>query len=504
MARNFISIGKDIALTGFFSEYLPPCFSLSEKVLNFPPPNDCDIIKPISFTMSRYNGNDARRTIFIPEIGSYLSAHIFMSENNIYKELIQFTESEDYSFSPILGADRSIMRHEQSYGEIGDDVPTSEYIHNISKKLICASGAKKILRLDISNCFSSFYMHMIPAIILGANNAEIEYNKAIKKKQDPSVIVDSRYILYNNLDAIIRKQNLNRTNGLLPGILSSKLIAEAILTRIDKELAEYDIKFVRYVDDYEVFLYENNEDSIISIFTDVLKKYGFSLNFEKIQVLEFPFYIAENFEKIIHKKFEETITYSDLIELFNRFFVLEYNGAKGAIRYLLKTCEKYNVRVDDPTLYKSYLITIMANDPRSLTKSCAILINNKEKYPISSSDKLRIIDLLKKHIKNKNDLEIIWLLYLLIETNNFDDENDIVNDIVSEASELAITILLRKDYLNDSILNIVIEKANTWILLYELYQKNCIDESTFVSRLNLDKNKNMYNKFKIKNIHFVY
>lgn len=345
---------------------------------------------------------------------------------------------------------------------------------------------------------------MIPAIMLGTESAEVEYDKALKKKHDSSIIVNATYEKYSKLDEVIRKQNMNRTNGLLPGILSSKLIAEALLTRIDKELSAHKINFVRYVDDYEVFLYDNNEDAVISTFTQVLRKYGFSLNFEKIQIIDFPFYIVENFEKILYKKFETTISYSELIDIFNKFFLIEKSGTKGAIRYLLKTFEKYNIRVDDPLLYKSYLITIMANNPRSLTKSCAILIDNKDKYELTSNDKAIIIDMLKKHIANGNDLETIWLLYLLIETGNLDQDDTIIDQILLYATELSWAILLRKNLLKPEALNLVRENANSWIMLYELYQQNYIDENTFIQRLNLNKNTNMYKKFKSKGIHFVY
>lgn len=503
MARNYVSIGKEIALTGFFSEYLPPCFKLNENVLNYPPASECDLVRPLSFTMSRYNANDARRTIFIPEIGAYLAAHMYMKENDIYRELIEFTQTENYSFSPILGNDSSIMRHEQSYGGTGG-VPSSEYIENIANKMTRAIGAKKILHLDISNCFSSFYMHMIPSIMLGAEGAEKEYDNAQKKKRDSSVAVDPIYERYSKLDEVVRRQNLNRTNGLLPGILSSKLIAEALLTRIDKELSAEGVSFVRYVDDYEVFLYENNEDEIISVFTSVLRKYGFSLNFEKSQIVEFPFYVVENFEKILDNKHTKLIEYADLIDIFNKFLCLEKYGTKGAIRYLLKTFEKYNVRVDDSELYKSYLITIMANEPRSLSKSCSILINNKEKYPITPRDKDIIISMLQKHLKNGNDLETIWLLYLLIETDNIHREDDVIKDILSDASELAIVILLRKGLVSEQNLEIIKTNANSWILLYELYQMDSIDETDFFQRLNIAKNKAMYRKLKEKKLRFAY
>lgn len=174
--RDYKTIGENIAQTGFFSEYLPPCFQVNIDVFKFPPPKTCDTIAPYTFTMSRFNGNDARRIISIPEIGSYVATHNYINEQNLIKDLIEFTERSNASFSPVLGQDNSIIRHEQAYEtlpEIGQAIPM-KYIENIAKKLIRAAGARQILKLDISNCFSSFYMHMIPAIFLGAENAEQE------------------------------------------------------------------------------------------------------------------------------------------------------------------------------------------------------------------------------------------------------------------------------------------------------------------------------------------
>lgn len=63
MVRNYTTIEKEIAETGFFPEYLPPCFKLEPKVFLRVPPENCDLIEPYCFTMSRYNNNDARRSI---------------------------------------------------------------------------------------------------------------------------------------------------------------------------------------------------------------------------------------------------------------------------------------------------------------------------------------------------------------------------------------------------------------------------------------------------------
>lgn len=265
MPRDYSKIEKDIAETGFFSEYLPSYFKLDPNALLTSPSVNCDLVEPYCFTMSRYNENDARRSIFIPEIGSYLVARNYIKQEGILQELIEFSESVSVSFSPILSDDDSIMRHEQSYDTTLTDMEEipSNYIDNIIEKVIRSAGAKKILQLDISNCFSSFYMHMMPAILLGVEQTQANFDSYKANPNDSSI--DSSYLRYRKLDEVIRRQNLNRTNGLLVGPLYSKIISEALLTRIDKELISNGLKFSRYVDDYEVYLYEDNEKAVISI-----------------------------------------------------------------------------------------------------------------------------------------------------------------------------------------------------------------------------------------------
>ena len=69
---------------------------------------------------------------------------------------------------------------------------------------------------------------------------------------------------------------------------------EAMLTRIDKELIEEDLLYSRYMDDYEVYIFNESEKEVISIFTRVLRKYGFVLNYEKTEIIDFPYYVSEN------------------------------------------------------------------------------------------------------------------------------------------------------------------------------------------------------------------
>lgn len=500
MKHDYEKICEEIETTGFFSEYLPPCFKISKVFFTHIPREKCDLIKPLCFTMSRFNSNESRRNIFIPEFGSYLVLSNYIKKENIIQELIDFCESEHVSFSPILSNDDTIMQHEQAYDK-NFSSNNSNYIDNIIKKIIRSTGAKKILKLDISNCFSSFYIHMIPAILLGYEKAEEEYKKCSFSMNSS---VSPIYLKYKKLDELIRKQNLNQTNGLLVGTQYSKIISEGILTRIDIELKAKNINYSRYVDDYEVYLYEDNEKQIISAFDEILKKYGFSLNHEKTEIIDFPYYMVENLEKLFNNSSKGKIDAAELIDLFNTFFNLEKNGTKGAIRYLLKTIEKHPIKVSDPILYKSYLLTIIKNNERSLTKACLLLIENKNTMPLDSEDIALIQNLISVYIQNKRELEVIWLTYLLIETDNIKKCTKTINLIIESDNELAQLLLLRKSILSNPQIDLVVKKSNSWISLYEFYSMNYIDEQYFTEKLLLKENLKVYKSLKYRKLHFIY
>ena len=502
MKRDFKQLTTEISLKGFFSEYLPPCFKLDKRVLLCPPSEECDLVAPICFTMSRFNKTNGRRNVFIPEIGSYLVSYNYIRENDIIKELIKFSEKSKVSFSPILGTDNSIVTHEQTYfGETPlnseDEGSVSFYIQNICKKLLRATGAKKVMKLDISNCFSSFYVHMIPSILLGYDVANDEYKKSLNKNPN----INPTYQKYEKLDKIIRRQNFNQTNGLLVGPLYSKIIIESILCRIDEELIANDIKYSRYVDDYEVYIFENEEDRVLTVFEKTLKKYGFALNFEKKETVDFPFYVIENLQKIYSDASKDTLDSASLMKLFNTFLTMEQQGTKGAVRFLLKSIEGNPISTKNTNLYKSYLLSILSNDGRSLVKACSLLINTPG-LDLNTYDISLIKDQIKRYITNGYDLEVIWLVYLLLQTNNAGDA-ELVGEICKSSNELAQVMLFFKGKISDSNIGIIKQNAKSWLLNYELYAAHQITKEEFKDKYTLDQNLPMYNNFKEKGIHFL-
>lgn len=507
MAIDYEKTLSEITIKGYFSEYLPPCFRFDERLLNYDIPEKYDLIEPLTFSMSRFSTENSRRHISIPDIVSYLAVFKHIKDNDILKEIIEFTSKNNISFSPILSNQGEILTHEKAYCKqpavIGkasqnDDEDISLYINNIMKKISMSLGAKKILKLDISNCYSSFYTHMIPSIILGYDKAYSNFLKYNKNKEDHEI--DPKYKIYNSLDKRIRGQNLNRTNGLLTGPLFSRIIMEGILCRIDIEIKERcpKIKYARYVDDYEIYLFDGHRiDDILSLFYTTFKKYGFSFNSQKTEIVDFPFYLASNLNNVFAQFTSSPMDAERTMQLFNEFLTWEKKGTKGAIRFLLKNLEVNKIDMRGITLYKSYLLSILSNDLRSLINVCTLLCN--EDIYFSESETRLIKELLFYNLKCGCELETIWLLYILIKHNKIDYE--IIRFILESNNELAKLIIYKNLPLSSTEIDLMIN-SESWLLLYEMYLDNKISETIFKQKLQLDKSYDFYSNLKNNAVSF--
>lgn len=506
---DYTKIYEEFKLKGLFSEYLPPCFVLDRRIFNRIPKENCDLIQPFSFTMSRFNETDARRIIHIPEIGAYCALNNFIKQNNIIEELMDFINQNSCSYSKVFFEDGTIIKHEQEYGQepINNHNAKSKYIDNIVEKVIKSKGARKILKLDIANCYSSIYTHYIPAILLGDDEAEKIYKYNLNKGEygdDEEICDNDLYKKYLKLDMIVRRQNKNQTNGLLVGPVVSRLIVEALLTRIDIELKENNILFSRYVDDYEIYLFDNDEEYIKSKFISILRKYGLSLNYEKTKVIGFPYYMVENFDRLIEQFRTDQVDEYDMIKIFNIFFELEKSGVKGAIRYLIKKIEKNTLNHNNRELFNSYIVTIMANNPRSLTKACSLLISENRTSKLDKSTIEQLKYMLDINIRKEYDLEVIWILYVLIETNNIKYEYEIIENILDSNNELAKLLLLRKELLKPEQIEKLKCDADSWILNYELFVSGYKTEDEFFKRMGVKNNIEFYNYLKKNEVHLCY
>jgi hypothetical protein len=148
----------------------------------------------------------------------------------------------------------------------------------------------KLLKFDIQDCFNSIYTHSIVWATLGGieQGKNAWYNNQIKDT------------FGNEFDDLMQKMNFAETNGIVIGPEFSRIFAEIILQRIDKDVEnemiskkkylKKDYECYRYVDDY--FLFYNNEETknqILEQFTLRLREYKLTISDSKTKIFEKPF-----------------------------------------------------------------------------------------------------------------------------------------------------------------------------------------------------------------------
>jgi len=148
----------------------------------------------------------------------------------------------------------------------------------------------KLLRFDIQDCFNSIYTHSIVWATLGGieQGKNAWFNGQIKDT------------FGNAFDDLMQKMNFSETNGIVIGPEFSRIFAEIILQRIDKDVenemnkkGKYlnkDYECYRYVDDY--FLFYNDEktkNDILEQFTLLLREYKLTISDAKTTPFEKPF-----------------------------------------------------------------------------------------------------------------------------------------------------------------------------------------------------------------------
>ncbi|MFW3527930.1 RNA-directed DNA polymerase [Staphylococcus caprae] len=159
---------------------------------------------------------------------------------------------------------------------------------------------KKIIHLDISNCYGSIYTHTISWALHGKECAK-------SKQNDKSLIG-------NKIDSLIQLMQNNQTNGIPQGSVLMDFIAEIILSYADKLLDEkikgqnIDYKIIRYRDDYRIFSNDSNHlNEITKSLNDILMSLNLKLNSRKTVYSEDVVTSSMKEDKVEYQTFISTI-----------------------------------------------------------------------------------------------------------------------------------------------------------------------------------------------------
>lgn len=137
-------------------------------------------------------------------------------------------------------------------------------------------GRRFTLETDISRFYNSIYTHSIPWAL---------HTKPVAKFNQ------SRTLLGNNLDYLIRMGQDRQTVGIPIGPDTSLVLAEMLMQQCDSKLSSQipSLKGHRFIDDYELSFYTRTEaEEAFHILEHVLRDYELALNPKKTHVVELP------------------------------------------------------------------------------------------------------------------------------------------------------------------------------------------------------------------------
>ena len=227
-----------------------------------------------------------------------------------------------------------------------------------------------LLKFDISRCFDSIYTHSLSWVL---NNKKIvkdnlnEYNNSFGGK----------------FDKIMQQMNYNETNGIVIGPEFSRIFAELILQKIDKNVekelykkgyrykVDYDI--YRYVDDFFVFYNDEKvKGDILALYKVKLQEYNLFFNDSKTQIFSKP--IITNI----------TIAKEEIRKLVEYSMIFQFQNSENQSQIGLK----YYTARDIITNYKAILSQTQTSY-KDLQNYFLVIIFNKLKKMIKDIQKMQ-------------------------------------------------------------------------------------------------------------------
>ena len=492
---------NNLLLYEYFPAELPGCFSTKKIV------NQITAIKgkanashqkcstPLYY--SGFKNETARRKFAVPNFYHYLKAADFIESQQA--DILSITNSTMHSLTaprnkaPDEGFAFSKRSHTK--GET-KEIVEKMYLNN-----------SYMIKLDIESFFDNIYTHSLAWAI---------HTKRIAKANR------SNSLWGNKLDSVVRAFNSDQTNGVLVGNAISRICAEIILCKIDKEIHNHfdGITYVRFVDDYFIFVKSESQiQEIIAFIRQQLAEYELILNENKVCIIQSPFLFdspwIDELKLFLHCSPDP---------LLNKSFAL-YKQFKDVsiFKYVLKVIAFRNISNDQWDCLESKLYNLWTKFPSLSELIIKILLKNKDKI---HSNKLKAVlySITEKCLSFNFQQELVWIVWAA-KTFNIKINQDFVIKILESENDLSIIILL--DCINSGIINktakitSAIDKkrkeledldidengnsgailwTNHWLLAYEAQFHHWLDSST--NQFKVIENNEFYKKLLDLNINF--
>ncbi|MGO1751075.1 antiviral reverse transcriptase Drt3b [Psychroflexus halocasei] len=221
-----------------------------------------------------------------------------------------------------------------------------------------------LLKFDVSRCFDSIYTHTLSWALT---------NKKIVKDN----IGTNNATFGGKFDRAMQQMNYNETNGIVIGPEFSRIFAELILQRIDKNVEkELYKKGYKYKDDYDVYRYVDdffvfyNDDKIsseiLSLYKIKLQEYNLFFNDSKTDVISKPIITGITIAKEeIRKLIEHSMIFQFYDSDVKKQISLKHYTAKDIITNYKAILAKTETNYKD---LQNYFLAIIFNKLKGLIK----------------------------------------------------------------------------------------------------------------------------------------
>jgi hypothetical protein len=425
-----VTTAQDLIRRGYFPREVPPPFT-TEPLADFVDnqgaelPLSGDPTESSPHNLARTGG--LRRPLRLPNPQGYVNlARVIESQ---WDDLDAFVRSSRITLSrPVVDDDEERAL-----------IPRFKFGESSKRRAQLWNGQRFILRTDISQFYSTLYTHSIPWALHGKAEAK-------RRKDDcPG----------GQIDKAVRQISHGQTIGIPIGPDASLLIAELVLTAVDRALLERipDLKVFRHADDFEAaFRTRSEAETALVTLEGLLGDFELTLNPFKTHIRELPQPLNDTWPADLRRfdirEDRPRLLLDDLIALFSRAFEIKAarTGA-GALKYVLHRCRSIPVRRTFWATYQHLVLSAASSEPTTMPVVIDLLKTKAEEAELELDRDIlgQSLDAqILVHAPLRNGSEVAWALWASI-LLDVPLTHDAANAVVSMEDDLVALLALDAD-----------------------------------------------------------
>ncbi|MBX3611308.1 MAG: RNA-directed DNA polymerase [Hydrogenophaga sp.] len=269
------------------------------------------------------------------------------------------------------------------------------------------AGMRYGLQTDIKGFYPSIYTHSIPWALHGKEKSQEKIGWAKLRG--------------NKIDRLLQIGQLKQTKGIPIGPDTSFLVAEMLLTKLDRQIVgEVGSRYFRYLDDFEfAFATFNEAEKGLSRFQEILGQFELIANEAKTCIFELPAPLDGSWPREIRNmaltgSTKMALQKTLLVDLFNRSVELRLECPdQGIIVYAVRKTAGFIVAQNNWRLYQQLLFQWAQAEPAVLPVVLDILSTYRDAgYLIDLDGLSELLHMtIQLHALRGHTSEVAWALW---------------------------------------------------------------------------------------------